>query len=117
LIGLAGAAIGLSTIQEMVKQIQPFGDGHAFVFSSGGMIAAHTDQSRLGKNIRESETDTFGPFLNTMVDAVTKGTAVSFSYQSPQSDTVMQYYSVPFAIGQVPRQRKPHQTARHQLQG
>jgi methyl-accepting chemotaxis protein len=103
LVGMAGATIVLSTIQEMVEEIKPFGDGFALVFSSGGIVAAHTDQERLGKNMRESERDTFGPFLDTLVDAVTQGRAASFAYQSPQSDTVMQYYAVPFTIGNVPK--------------
>ncbi|MDR2417675.1 MAG: methyl-accepting chemotaxis protein [Treponema sp.] len=103
LIGMAGATIVLSTIQSMVDEIKPFGDGYAFVFSSGGIVTAHTDPERLGKNIQESETDTFGPFLNTMVDAVAKGTSASFAYQSPQSDTVYQYYAVPFSVGNAPQ--------------
>jgi methyl-accepting chemotaxis protein len=101
LAGTAGVTVKLSEIQGMVEQLKPFGDGQAFLFSSGGVVAAHSDSERLGKNMRESETDTFGPYLDEMVDAVTKGTAVSFSYQPAQSDTVMQYYAVPFTIGQV----------------
>jgi methyl-accepting chemotaxis protein len=103
MVGSVGAAFEMSMIQTMISEVKPFGDGFAMVFSSGGIVAAHTDPSRLGKNMRESETDTFGPFLNTMVDAVTKGTAASLAYQSVQSDTVMQYYAVPFAIGNVPK--------------
>jgi methyl-accepting chemotaxis protein len=98
-VGYVGCALELSTVQAMVEQIKPFGDGFAFVFSSGGLIAAHRDPSRLGKNMRETETDSFGPFLDTMVDAVTKGTSASFSYQPLQSDTAYQYYSVPFTVG------------------
>ena len=102
-IGMAGATIVLSTIQTMVEEIKPFGDGHAMLFSSGGIVAAHSDMERLGKKMQESEADTFGPFLDTMVEAVTKGNAVSFSYQPPESDTVIQYYAVPVSIGQVPQ--------------
>ncbi|MDR0722653.1 MAG: methyl-accepting chemotaxis protein [Treponema sp.] len=98
-VGLSGNAIELSTIQTIVDDIKPFGDGHAFLFSSGGIIAAHPDPARLGKNIQDSETDTFGPFLDTMVEAVTRGTTASFSYRPPQSNTIVQYYAVPFAIG------------------
>jgi methyl-accepting chemotaxis protein len=103
LIGDVGSALVLSTIQTMVEQIKPFGDGRAMLFSSGGFVVAHTDTERLGKNMRETESDTFGPFLDTMVDRVTKGSAVSFSYKHPQSDTIMQYYSIPFSIGNVPK--------------
>jgi methyl-accepting chemotaxis protein len=103
LIGLSGTSIVLSTIQEMVEEIKPFRDGSAMLISAGGIVAAHPDPQRMGKNMRESEQDTFGPFLDTLVDAVTRGSATSFAYQSPQSNTVMQYYAVPFAIGNVPK--------------
>ncbi|MDR1073343.1 MAG: hypothetical protein LBL45_06675 [Treponema sp.] len=96
-IGFVGCTIALSTIQAMAEQIKPFGDGSAFVFSAGGIIAAHSDPSRLGKNIRESEADTFGRFFDALVDAVAKGTSASFSYRPPQSKTAIQYYSAPFA--------------------
>ena len=103
IVGYAGIDVTVSAIQTIADEVKPFGDGHAFVFSSGGIVAAHSDSQRLGKDMRETEKDTFGPFLDTMVEAVNKGTSVSFSYQPPQSDTVMQYYSVPFIIGHVPQ--------------
>jgi methyl-accepting chemotaxis protein len=99
IMGYTGLGFDVSQIQTIAENIKPFGDGFAFVFSSGGIIAAHPDPERLGKNMRETETDTFGPFLDTMVDAVTKGTAASFSYQPSESETVVQYYSTPFTIG------------------
>ncbi|MDR2149282.1 MAG: methyl-accepting chemotaxis protein, partial [Spirochaetaceae bacterium] len=102
-IGLIGIGLELSTIQTMVSEIKPFGDGQAFLFSSGGLIAAHTDPARLGKDIRESEQDTFGPHLDTMVEAVTAGTPAAFSYHPPQSTSVIQYYAVPFTIGRSPQ--------------
>ncbi|MDR3114520.1 MAG: methyl-accepting chemotaxis protein [Treponema sp.] len=103
IIGLVGDVIELATIQTIVGDLKPFGDGFALLFSSGGFIIAHRDPLRLGKNVRETEGDTFGPFLDTMVEAVTQGTAASFSYAPPQADTVVQYYAVPFTIGHDPR--------------
>ncbi|MDR2747576.1 MAG: methyl-accepting chemotaxis protein, partial [Treponema sp.] len=98
-VGYVGGSIELSTIQSITNEIKPFGDGFALVFSDEGIVVAHTDPDRLGKNMRESELDTFGPFFDTMVEAVTNGTAASFSYRPPQSEAVIQYYSAPFAIG------------------
>ncbi|MDR2151118.1 MAG: methyl-accepting chemotaxis protein [Spirochaetaceae bacterium] len=103
-IGSIGCSMGISTLQAMISKIKPFGEeGFALLFSSGGIIAAHTDPDRLGKNMRESEQDTFGPYLETVVNAVTTGTAASFSYRPAQSESVMQYYAVPFTIGSVPQ--------------
>jgi methyl-accepting chemotaxis protein len=102
IIGLVGSTLELPTIQSIVSEIKPFGAGYALVFSNGGIVAAHTDPERLGKNMRESEGDTFGPFLDTMAEAVSAGTPASFSYRPPQSDSVIQYYSAPFTIGNSP---------------
>jgi methyl-accepting chemotaxis protein len=102
-IGYVGCTVDLSTIQAMAEQIKPFGDGFALMFSHSGVVAAHTNPDHLGKNMRETEKDTFGPFLDTMVDAVTKGTKASFSYRPSQSKTVIQYYAIPFSIGRSPQ--------------
>ncbi|MDR2793580.1 MAG: methyl-accepting chemotaxis protein [Treponema sp.] len=102
-IGVVGAVIVLSRIQAIVEEIKPFGDGHALLFSAGGIVTAHPDPQRLGQNMRDSEQDAFGPRLDALVDAATKGTAASFSFLPAGSGTVMRYYAVPFAIGRFPR--------------
>jgi methyl-accepting chemotaxis protein len=102
-VGITGCVIDLSKINAIVNEIKPFGDGHAILFSAGGVVIAHTNPEHRGKNIRESEAETFGPFLDTMADAVAKGTSASFAYRAPQSDTMMQYYAVPVSIGRFPR--------------
>ncbi|MDR2193315.1 MAG: methyl-accepting chemotaxis protein [Treponema sp.] len=99
IVGYVGGSVDLSLIPAIANELKPFGDGYALVFSTGGIVAAHTDPARLGKNMRETEQDTFGPFLNTLVDAISSGTPASFSYHPPNADTVMRYYSVPFTIG------------------
>jgi methyl-accepting chemotaxis protein len=79
IIGVVGGTIELPTIQSIASEITPPGDGYALIFSSGGIVSAHTDPERLGKNMRETESDTFGPYLDIMVNAVTTGTPASFS--------------------------------------
>jgi methyl-accepting chemotaxis protein len=98
-IGVIGCSIDISRINAIVDDIKPFGDGFALMFSHGGKVVAHTNPEHLGKDMRETEADTFGPFLDTMVDAVSKGTKTSFSYRPGQSETIIQYYAVPFTIG------------------
>ncbi|MDR1867928.1 MAG: methyl-accepting chemotaxis protein [Treponema sp.] len=101
-VGFAGIACELSKIQTITDTIKPFGDGYAFVFTGGGLIAAHPDPDRLGMDMRESERDTFGESLETLVDAVTTGKSVSFSVPSVDGE-IIQYYAVPFAIGESPK--------------
>jgi methyl-accepting chemotaxis protein len=97
-VGVAGVGIELSKIQAIANTIRPFDDGFALVFSSGGIVAAHTDPARIGKDMRQSEQDTFGSFLDTAVSAVSQGREMSFSAFSPQLQTMVNYYSVPFLI-------------------
>ncbi|MDR2499852.1 MAG: cache domain-containing protein, partial [Treponema sp.] len=66
-VGVVGVGIELSKIAAIAGEIKPFGDGFTLVFSGGGIVAAHTDPSRIGKDMRQSERDTFGSFLNTAV--------------------------------------------------
>ncbi|MDR2398487.1 MAG: methyl-accepting chemotaxis protein [Spirochaetaceae bacterium] len=103
IVGYVGLTVKAPEIQAMVEQINPFGAGHGMLFSSGGIVAGHRDATRLGKHLRETEADTFGPLLDTMVDAVSAASAASFAYRPDQSDTVYQYYTVPFTIGHVPQ--------------
>jgi methyl-accepting chemotaxis protein len=97
-VGVVGVGIELSKIQAIAGAIKPFGDGFALVFSSDGIVAAHTDPNRIGKDMRQSEIDTFGPLLNTLVNAVTHGTRAIFSTRPAGSKTAIQYYAVPFTI-------------------
>ncbi|MDR1866693.1 MAG: methyl-accepting chemotaxis protein [Treponema sp.] len=101
LVGVTGIVFELSRIQAIAETIKPFGDGSALVFSSGGIVSAHTDPDRLGKNMRESEVDTFGSSLDSIFDAVTTGKSIAFSVPSAERG-IMQYYAVPFTIGQYP---------------
>jgi methyl-accepting chemotaxis protein len=101
LLGTVGASIELSPIQALVGQIKPFGDGQAFVFSANGIVVAHPDAARVGKNMRDTEADTFGESLDALLSALGTGSAVSFTHQVSASNTVMQYYTAPFSIGKA----------------
>jgi methyl-accepting chemotaxis protein len=101
-LGFAGVTIELSKIAAIAGEITPFGDGFALVFSGGGVVAAHRDTSRIGKNMRQTEKDTFGAFLDTATEAVSKGEKTAFSAPSPVSGGLVNYYAVPFTIGNYP---------------
>jgi methyl-accepting chemotaxis protein len=103
LLGFAGVSLVLTTIQEMVEQIKPFGGGSVMLFNASGTLIAHSDPSRIGTQIRESEAAAFGPFLDPMLESIAKGEPASFAYQSGGEEPLMQYYAVPFTIGNAPQ--------------
>ena len=99
IVGCVGITLEISELQYMAQNYQPLGDGFILVSSDTGLIAAHTDASRLGKSILETEADTFGVSLDRMVRAIGSGTKDSFSVHSPVSGKVIRYYATPFTIG------------------
>ncbi|MDR0525146.1 MAG: methyl-accepting chemotaxis protein [Spirochaetaceae bacterium] len=96
-VGVCGVMIELSQIQELVAGLKPYGDGVAAVFSSTGVVTAHFDESRIGKNMRDSERDIGGAFTDSFAQAVVNGQAFQFSNGG------MNIYSIPFSIGKTKR--------------
>jgi methyl-accepting chemotaxis protein len=91
-VGVCGIDIQLSHIQDIVKEIHPYGDGIAAVFSNGGVVAAHFDPTRIGKNMKNTEKDMAGANLDGFFQSVTSGK--DFMFDSGD----MHIYSVPFNI-------------------
>ncbi|MBK1693398.1 chemotaxis protein [Chromatium weissei] len=71
-VGVVGVDMLVSYLQEQVEKIRPFG-GVAALFSQQGIIIAHPDSTRLGKNMRDSESDMLNDELPQFTAAVTQG--------------------------------------------
>jgi len=82
-IGVAGVDIELSEIQEMAERVKPLKTGVVGIFSKQGIIIAHPDPSRVGKQMRETEADMVGEYLPTLVDAVANSKDISSVFYSP----------------------------------
>jgi len=82
-IGVAGVDLELTEIQEMAERVKPLGTGVVGIFSQKGVIIAHPDIDRLGKQMRETETDMVGEYLPTLVDAVANSKDLSSVFYSP----------------------------------
>jgi methyl-accepting chemotaxis protein len=98
-IGVAGVDIELTDIQHMAEEIKPFGEGVVGVFSKQGIIVAHPDPSRLGRNMRDTEADMVGEYLPTLVDAVTNSKDLSSTFFSPALNATFNLVVHPRNIG------------------
>jgi len=98
-IGVAGIDLELSEIQSIVSEIRPFGDGVTAVFSNKGIIVAHPDPSRLGKQMEETEADMVGKELGNLVDAIKNGTKFQTVIKSEDNKSSMIFDISPFVIG------------------
>jgi methyl-accepting chemotaxis protein len=98
-IGVAGIDIELTDIQDMVAEIKPFGDGVAGIFSAKGLIVAHPDPSRAGKQMRDTEGDMVGEYLPTFADAVNSGRALVATFFSPALNATLKLEVNPIIVG------------------
>jgi len=98
-IGVAGVDLTLTEIHDLVSQITPYGTGIAGVFSHTGIIVAHPDPSRLGRQMRETESDTVGEYLDTFANAVSSGSSLSAMFFSPSLNADFHLVTHPLFAG------------------
>jgi methyl-accepting chemotaxis protein len=93
--------MGLDYIQKLITGIDPFGNKTTAVFSAGGVVAGHFDEGRLGKNIRDSEKDMAGPYLDALYTAVNTGQFFNYTIYDSALKTNLHVFAVPFPIGKT----------------
>jgi methyl-accepting chemotaxis protein len=98
-VGVVGFDIPLAEIQRISQTQKPFPDSVTAVFSNNGTITAHFDESRIGKNLKETEADMAGRHMNDFLNAVTSGKAYSFSNYIKDLDANMNMFIVPIPVG------------------
>jgi len=100
-IGVVGIDLPLNQIQEISQTKKPFSDSVTAVFSNNGTVAAHFDPGRFGKNMKDTETDMAGKFMNDFVNAVKDGKPFTFSNYIAALKTTMKIYIIPITIGET----------------
>ncbi|MDR0710512.1 MAG: cache domain-containing protein, partial [Spirochaetaceae bacterium] len=101
-VGVIGIDIDLATIQDMVGNLRPFGDGLAAAFSNTGIIVGHFDSSRVGKQMRDTEQDMAGALLPDFAAAIEAGRPYHFVAPQPGFNNDMYIQTVPITIGNTP---------------
>jgi methyl-accepting chemotaxis protein len=71
-VGVVGVDLLVSNLQTLVSQLHSF-KGDAALFGQQGVVIAHPDTARLGRSLKETETQEFGDELPAFVDAVMSG--------------------------------------------
>ncbi|MFD2113859.1 methyl-accepting chemotaxis protein [Thiorhodococcus fuscus] len=72
-VGALGVDMAISVIQKIIVSMRPFG-GAAALFTHDGMVIAHVDDGRLGKNVAEVEKESLGEDLPRLTEALAQGT-------------------------------------------
>jgi methyl-accepting chemotaxis protein len=99
LVGVAGIDISLDELLVIIHESLPYPDAVNAVFSNNGTVAAHFDPSRVGGDMRKSETDMAGPFMNDFVSAIGKGEYYQFQNYIAPLNVTMDAFSIPIQVG------------------
>jgi len=97
--GVVGFDLPLTGVQKISQTNKPFPDCVTAVFSNDGTVAAHFDESRIGKNMKDTEADMAGPYLNEFTKAVKTGESFTFNRHIPALKTDMRIFLIPIFIG------------------
>jgi len=98
-VGVAGIDIAATHIQNIVDESKIF----SAIYSNDGTIAAHTDKSRLCKQMKDVEIDLFGDKINQLSDCITMGKEMSFQFFSEKLQTKNLIISAPIHFGSFPK--------------
>jgi methyl-accepting chemotaxis protein len=99
LVGVVGIDIRLDELQNIIFESLPYHDAVNAVFSHNFTVAAHFDPSRLGKDMRQTETDMIGPYMDGFTKAIQNGEPYYFSNYVAVLNANMDAFSVPIQIG------------------
>jgi methyl-accepting chemotaxis protein len=98
-VGVVGFDLPLTELQDISQTQKPFPDAVTAVFSNNGTVTAHFDPSRIGKDLRETEADMCGPYINDFVDAIKTGKPFTFSNYIAALKTDLKIFLIPITIG------------------
>jgi methyl-accepting chemotaxis protein len=93
--GVIGFDLPLSEIQRISQTQKPFPDTITAVFSNNCTIISHFDESRIGQNMKDTEADMAGQYINDFLDAVKAGRPYSFINYIEALNTNMKIFTVP----------------------
>ena len=97
-VGVVGVDLLVSSLQERIAQIRPFG-GVAALFGEQGTIIANPDPGRLGKKMRDTEQDILGADLPAIETAVREGKPLMVQRETPLNPGQTLFVFEPVELG------------------
>ena len=98
-VGAAGVDLELTEIQSMISVIKPFGTGSAGLYSPNGLVLSASDQTKLGKNLREASFSIYGDHVTSLLNLVKAGREFLQSFYSEEHSAKVMAITYPFFIG------------------
>ncbi|MDR2923612.1 MAG: methyl-accepting chemotaxis protein [Treponema sp.] len=96
--GVIGFDLPLTDIQNISQTQKPFPDAVTAVFSNNGTVTAHFDESRIGKNMRKTEMDMTGEYLDDFINSIQEGKPYSINNYIETMDESMRIFLAPINV-------------------
>ena len=96
-LGVIGIDISLDSLQTYINQSKNV----AAIYGADGIIAAHTDKERIGKALKNTETDLVGENMESYTNAIFKGERYNATSYSEYKKQQMFISTVPFTVGKT----------------
>jgi len=96
-LGVIGIDISLDSLQNYINQSKNV----AAIYGADGIIAAHTDKARVGKALKDIETDLVGENIDAYTNAVSKGEKYNSTSYSDYKKQQIYISTVPFTVGKT----------------
>lgn len=92
-IGVAGVDVELASLSEKIAKVHPYGDGHAILVSSEGLIVAHPDVTLAGQKM------TVAGFDESHLERVAQGAEFDEIHHDQATGESVWYTFTPVAMG------------------
>ena len=96
-IGIIGIDISLENLQAYISKSSNI----AAIYGADGIIAAHTDKERVGKALKNTETDLVGENIEMYTNAIFKGEKYNAAAYSEYMKQQLYISTVPFTVGKT----------------
>jgi methyl-accepting chemotaxis protein len=100
-VGVVGFDLPLTHIQKISQTQKPFPDSITAVFSNTGTVIAHFEEKRIGKNMKDTETDMAGKYIENLVNSVKTGKTYSFTNYIEALGKEMKIINIPIPFGET----------------
>jgi methyl-accepting chemotaxis protein len=100
-VGVVGFDLPLTDIQKISQTQKPFPDSITAVFSNKGTVIAHFDEKRIGKNMKDTEADMAGKYIDNFLNSIKTGKSYSFTNYIEAIGKNMKIFVVPIPFGET----------------
>jgi methyl-accepting chemotaxis protein len=101
IVGAVGVIVDISYLQPVVEAIKPYEGSVAAVYSNNGTILAHYAKDRIGKNIREADSQLYSGDLEAVDTAIRSGRPYKLREYAPALGVDLEMTFQPVVIGDM----------------